>query len=166
MSERRPARSQTLPSSEVALLRSLTKRQRNARSLALFENGWTLQSIGDAFEPPIRRSTVKYWIQTASIEDNVDVPIPNPKFKTPKGGYQRKKPPSPGISSSDEARLGQLAPLARSYRAGMASTHPAALANQEFNALVHELADQNVTPAEIARAANVTFRAIARRLGR
>lgn len=166
MSEnRRPARSQTLPEEEVALLRSLYKAERNVRAAQLFEEGWTLQSIGNAFEPPIRRSTVKYWVETAKAK-NVDVPTPTPNYKTPKGGYQRKKPESPGIDVPTQELLAQLSPIARTYRAGMPSGHSATLANNQYNELIHDLAAQNVTPAEIAKAANVTFRSIARRLGR
>lgn len=168
MSEsRRPARSQTLPEDEVALLRSLNKKDRNVRAAQLFSEGWTLQSIGNAFEPPIRRSTVKYWVETAPAQSKIiDVPTQSPTYKTPSGGYQRKKPVSPGIDVPTQERLAQLAPLARQYRSGMSSTSLYTSANDEYNELIHELASQNVTPAEIAKAANVTFRSIARRLGR
>jgi hypothetical protein len=168
MSEiRRPARSQTLPEDESALLRSLNKKDRNVRASQLFHEGWTLQSIGNAFEPPIRRSTVKYWVETAPAKsDVIDVPTQSPTYKTPSGGYQRKKPLSPGIAPEYEQRLAQLSPLARQYRSGMSSTSLYASANDEYNEIIHDLAAQNVTPAEIAKAANVTFRSIARRLGR
>jgi hypothetical protein len=48
----------------------------------------------------------------------------------------------------------------------MSSTSLQSQANQEFNELIHQLDSADVTTAEIARASNVTFRAIARRLGR
>jgi hypothetical protein len=48
----------------------------------------------------------------------------------------------------------------------MSSTSQQAIANEEFNKLVYELYANNVTTSEIAKAANVTFRAIARRLGK
>lgn len=168
MSEnRRPARSQTLPEDEALLLRSLSRKDRNVRAAQLFNEGWTLQSIGNAFNPPIRRSTVKYWVETASKSKSIDVPTtPAPNYKTPKGGYQRKKPQSPGIDVPTQERLAYLAPMARQYRSGMPSGHSATVANVEYNELIHDLASQNVTPAEIAKAANVTFRSIARRLGR
>ena len=168
MSEnRRPARSQTLPKEEVAFLRSLYKKDRNVRARYLFDQGWTLQSIGDAFDPPIRRSTVRYWVETADVDVPIPMPqAPTPKYKTPKGGYVAKKPKSPGIDVPTQQRLAYLSPLAKQYRSGMVSDHIAARSNDEYNRIIQDLAAENVTPAEIAKAANVSFRSIARRLGR
>lgn len=166
--DRRPAREQGLPSDEVDVLnfKCVTKAQRNCRARQLFEAGWTLQSIGDAYTPSIRRSTVKYWVENGDLKHRLQIPVPSPFYTTKKSGYQRLKPPSPGISTADQQRLARLAPLARQYRSGMPSTSLFATSNQEFNDLIKELSDQNVTTAEIARASNVTFRAIARRLGK
>lgn len=164
MQERRPAREQSLPQEEVELLRSLYRNDRNVRAHLLFKQGWTLQTIGDVFDPPVRRSTVKYWVDNAKLPRILPVDVPNPHFKTPKGGYQRKKPLSPGITPEDQQRLAHLAPIAKTYRSGMASTSLQSISNDEFDRLIKELHDADVTTAEIARAANVTFRAIARRL--
>jgi aminopeptidase-like protein len=46
----------------------------------------------------------------------------------------------------------------------MPAGHPYAKANEEMNTLVLELRDNDVSIADIARAAQVTHRAIARRL--
>lgn len=166
MTERRPAREQTLPQEEVLLLRSLVRNDRNVRAHLLFKQGWTLQTIGDAFEPPVRRSTVKYWVDSAKMPKYDHVDVPNPEFKTPKGGYQRKKPVSPGIQPQEAQELARLAPIARQYRSGMTSTSLYFEANEQFDQLIRDLSASNVTTAEIARASNVTFRAIARRLGK
>lgn len=166
MEERRPARDQSLPQEEVILLRSLVRNDRNVRAHLLFKQGWTLQTIGSAFEPPVRRSTVKYWVDNAKLPKYPAVDVPNPYFKTPVGGYQRKKPISPGITPEDQQRLAHLAPIAKTFRSGMASTSLQSISNDEFDALIRELHDADVTTAEIARAANVTFRAIARRLSK
>jgi predicted DNA-binding protein YlxM (UPF0122 family) len=48
----------------------------------------------------------------------------------------------------------------------MASTSLSGQANEEFNELIHSLYEKDVKIAEIAQAANVTNRAIARRLGK
>jgi uncharacterized protein YukE len=48
----------------------------------------------------------------------------------------------------------------------MSSNHPYAKANQEMNEIVRSLKDHDVSIADIARAANVTHRAIAKRLER
>jgi hypothetical protein len=85
--------------------------------------------------------------------------------KPPKG-YQPKKPKSPGIPKETQERLRYLAPLARYYRSGMASTSLNGSANEEMNEIVLDLYNKNVKIAEIAKAAGVTNRAIARRLGK
>jgi biotin operon repressor len=46
----------------------------------------------------------------------------------------------------------------------MPSGHPYAQANDEMNNIVTQLRDNDVSIADIARAANVTHRAIARRV--
>jgi len=167
MSERIPARAQVLPKEEVALLNSLVKKQeRNQRASELYSAGWTLQAIGDAFTPPARRSTVKYWVDTASQAHTTRKTVPSPSLENIKGRYVRKTPVSPGISSADQGRLAELAPLARQYRSGMSSLSYPAVANDEYNELIKRLFSNYVTIAEISRAAGVTFRAIARRLGR
>lgn len=164
--ERRSARDVDLPEEEKSTLAvdCDTKAKRNCRARQLFEAGWTLRAIGEAFTPPYRRSTVKYWVQQGDYVYRINVPVSIPNVRPT--GYRRKKPVSPGIPATTQQRLAYLAPLARYYRSGMASTSLNAQANQEFSSLVHELFSGNVTIAEIAKASNVTFRAIARRLGR
>jgi hypothetical protein len=166
-SPRRPARDEGLPATEKAILLSLTtKNERNCRARQLFESGWTLRAIGEAYSPPVRRSTVKYWVENGDVLYALhQKPVQPPNEPAPTG-YQRKTPISPGISPADESRLAYLAPLARQYRSGMSSTSLQFQANQEFNELIRQLDNVDVTTAEIARASNVTFRAIARRLGR
>ena len=166
-SPRRPARDEGLPSTEKAILLSLTtKNERNCRARQLFESGWTLRAIGEVYTPPVRRSTVKYWVENGDVRYAIQQKPVQPPNEPAPSGYQRKTPVSPGISQVDEARLAYLAPLARQYRSGMSSTSLQFQANQEFNELISQLDSVDVTTAEIARASNVTFRAIARRLGR
>jgi hypothetical protein len=166
------AREQTLPQSEIDLLNEVkkSKYRRNWRAKQLYDVGWTLQAIGDAFTPPIRRSTVQYWVQTAHKPANaLNVNVPNPWEETdgrPVKGYQRKTAISPGISPEDQERLAYLAPLARLFRSGMASTSVSGVANDEFNQLIRSLYEKDVKISEIAVASNVTNRAIARRLGK
>jgi hypothetical protein len=166
------AREQNLPQSEIDLLNEVkkSKYRRNWRAKQLFDLGWTLQAIGDAFEPPIKRSTVQYWVQNAHKPANaLTSPVPTPwadSDSRPIKGYQRKTAVSPGISEADQARLAYLAPLARQYRSGMASTSLSGQANDEFNELIRALYEKDVKVSEIALASNVTNRAIARRLGK
>jgi len=167
--ERRLARDLDLPEEEKRVLREEcnSKGRRNCRAKQLYQEGWTLRAIGDAFEPPFQRSTVRYWVEQGDLINRINFPIPTPHTDdaSPKG-YQRKKPVSPGIAQGDQETLARLAPVARYYRSGMSQSSQQAIANQEFNKLVYELYANNVTISEIAKASNVTFRAIARRLGK
>ena len=158
---RRAARNQPLPSSETAELRSLNPPQLYDRCAALFNAGWTLQAIGDALLPPRSRSTVRSWVQ----RPHQSLPtVPVPTLRTPPT-YVPRRAPSPGITPSELATIQALAPQARQYRAGMPSTSTPAVSNSELTQLVRHLHSQNVSIPELARAANVTYRAMARRLG-
>ena len=162
---RRSARNQPLPLSEVNLLNSLDYDHAVLRVKQLFDEGWTLQAIGDAFTPPKGRSSVKAWVDRPTPEHvHVDVPIPNPEYATPRNGYQRKTPKSPGVPADVQANLRVLAPVARGYRHRMPAGHPVARANTEFDEIIKDLHAHYVSVADIARAAQVTHRAIARRL--
>jgi hypothetical protein len=164
--KRRPARKQDLPKVEVDLLLSLYDDQFYTRVLSLYEAGWPLQSIGNAFTPPRRRSTVKFWATRKHEHSPLDKPVPVPKLKTGPRGYVSRRPVSPGISSVDRARIEQLAPLARRYRSKMTPDSPQALANDELTEICLRLVATNVTVNQLAAAAGVTYRAMARRLGR
>lgn len=167
--ERRYAREQSLPSEEADFLASLNHLRRRARVKQLYNQGWTLQAIADALlqnqKTAPTRSTVHYWVTNAPSDEKIASygfpPAPKPREVAT---YQRKTPISPGITPSQAEELERLAPLAREFRSGMASTSAQAVANDNFDALIRELYNQNVTIAEIARAANVTHRAISRRL--
>jgi len=165
---RQYARDQKLPPQEVELLGTLTQRQLKYRAKQLYDVGWTLQAIGAAFSPPFGRSTIQYWVKTASQTNVTQNPVPTP-WETdtpPPKGYQRKTPLSPGIPVDVQKKLATLSQEARLFRSGMASTSLPALANVEFNLLIQSLYNEHVTISEIARASNVTNRAIARRLGK
>jgi hypothetical protein len=164
--KRRPARKQELPKAEASLLSSLFDDQLYTRVLALFDAGWPLQSIGNAFEPPRRRSTVKFWATRTHQHSPLETPIPTPKLKTAQRGYISRRPVSPGINDTDLTRIEQLSPLARRYRSKMTPNSPQALANEELTEICLRLVATNVTVNELANAAGVTYRAMARRLGR
>ena len=163
---RRSARLQSLPDKEVTFINSLSGPNLHKRASALYCAGWTLASIGDALEPTRTRSTIKSWVDRYPNPNPklLDVDIPIPRLRTPEGGYQRLTPPSPGVPLSTQERLQQLAPQARLFRHRMPAGHPYAQANQEMNELVLQLRANDVSIADIARAAQVTHRAIARRL--
>jgi hypothetical protein len=171
--DREYARERPLPLDEVELLTTMGKKERYYRAKQLFDAGWTLQSIGNAFDPVQKRSTVQYWTSQANLKFDTNKRVPSPwggfvdaPMPKPIRGYQLKKPKSPGIPKETQERLRYLAPLARYYRSGMSSTSLNGLANSEMNEIVQDLYNKNVKIAEIAKAAGVTSRAIARRLGK
>ena len=163
---RRSARDLPLPSSEALILKTLPRRELLTRVHQLYSAGWTLNSIGQAFSPAKGRSSIKAWVDQAHLDSPIETPIPIPTHKTHKDGYQRLTPVSPGVPEYIQARLREIAPQARLYRHRMSSNHPYAKANQEMNEIVRSLKDHDVSIADIARAANVTHRAIAKRLER
>lgn len=173
MENREYAREVPLPDDEANFLRTVGKKQRQYRAKQLFDAGWTLQAIGNAFTPPANRSTVQYWTAQGNPKYETPRPVPSPwggfvdaPMPRPPKGYQPKRPKSPGIPLDTQERLRYLAPLARYYRSGMASTSLNGSANEEMNEIVQDLYNKNVKIAEIAKAAGVTNRAIARRLGK
>jgi hypothetical protein len=163
---RRLARELPLPQSEVLLLQTLDRRQLLTRVHALYNEGWTLSAIGSAFTPPKGRSTVQAWVDQNHTSSPVDVPIPSPTHKTPKNGYQRLTPKSPGVPPITAEELRRLAPIAKQYRSRTPSSSRPAIANALMDQIVKDLRANNVSIADIARAAGVTHRAIAKRLGR
>jgi hypothetical protein len=165
---RRPARNQPLPQEEADFLNALDHDARISRVYELYSAGWTLQAIGDALIPSRPRSTVRSWLLRFELPGDrkiMDAPIPRPDYKTGLGGYIRKRPISPGIHSDEAALIRDLAPIARTYRAKMPSNSSAAVANDQLTAICIRLHSTGVTVRELANAASVTYRAMAKRLG-
>ena len=163
MSNRRAARKQDLPESEARLLNKLFDDELATRLNDLFQAGWTLQAMGKAFDPPRGRSTVRSWMVRRYTSSPVEPAIPRPKAPR---GYVSRRPVSPGISADDLSRIKALAPLARTYRSKMDPGSPQAIANLSLTELCLSLSERNVTVKELAEATGVTYRAMARRLGR
>jgi hypothetical protein len=163
---RRSARLQELPAGEILHLRSLNDVDLLKRVASLFSVGWTLAAIGRAFAPAKGRSTIKAWVDRSHQYPDVSdsTPLPSPKHKTDGKGYQRKTPRSPGVPSDVAYRLRELSPIAKNYRARMPSSTEEFRANREMDRIVQDLKDNDVSTADIAKAANVTHRAIAKRV--
>jgi hypothetical protein len=171
MSERRSARNQFLPPEEVSRLNDLNQDELIKRVYDLYHQGWTLQAIGDALTPPRPRSTVRSWLlryQLPTERDLIDAPtnLPVPEYKTPLGGYQPRKQPSPGILPDELDLIRELAPIARTYRAKMSSNSLAAVSNDQLTAICIRLNQTGVSVRELAEAAGVTYRAMVKRLGK
>ena len=156
---RKSARNQALPKDEQEFLSSLSGTDLKLRARRLYEAGWTLSAIGNPINKS--RSTVRFWVNNVpALRSSVDRPVPTPEDRS----YVHKKPANPGISPSEAARLAYLAPIARKYRARLAPSHPATIANEELSELSHALHANHVPIQEIADAAGVTYRAMYRRI--
>lgn len=166
---RRPARGQSIPLPEVEFLRTLKdQRDIDVRCLVLYQAGWPLRSIGEALPHPRPRSTVRTWVERAHLYSRPDIlehTPPSPTLVTP-DVYVPRRPVSPGISEFDRDRLRTLGPLAKTFRAKMSPNHPARLANNWLTELTKDLHADGVSVQELADATGVTYRAMAKRLGK
>lgn len=162
---RRSARGQSLPSYEIDLLQSLQGFELYQRARTLYQSGWTLRSIGEAFDPPRARSTIRYWINSptpiaSAYNDMPTTPIPTLQTEANKP----KKPRRP-LTAAEASRISTLAPSARKYRATMKPGHASAKSNRELTELCVRLHhEERVTIGDLADAANVSYRAMARRV--
>ena len=164
---RHPARNQVLPSIEADLLNSLSGYSLHLRVRDLYEQGWTLRSIGDAMIPKRPRSTIRYWI-TKPLPIAGAMPPTFPVATAPVPVQVRSKTPKPRrhMTPAEKSRVFHLAPVARRFRASMSPAHPAALANAELSDLVVRLYRDNVPIRDLATVAGVSYRAMARRIER
>ena len=166
---RRPARGQSIPIPEVEFLRTLKdQRDIDVRCLVLYQAGWPLRSIGEALPHPRPRSTVRTWVERAHLHSRPDTfnhPAPSPTLVTP-DVYVPRRPVSPGISEEDRSKLETLGPHAKTFRSKMSPNHPARLANLWLTDLTKELHADGVSVQELADATGVTYRAMAKRLGK
>lgn len=165
--ERRPARGQNLPGHEVTLLQELKGVALHQRCALLYTQGWTLDSIGKSLNPPRPRSTVRVWVtaQLPALDKNTE-PATAPTYPARAAKTPRPRRVSPGIPEDTRERIAYLAPTARRYRARVAPFSAPAMANAELSHICRTLHGNGVTIRELATAAGVTYRAMARRLGR
>jgi len=165
MTSRRAARGQSLPGYEVEYITGLEGYHLYLRARELYQSGWTLRSIGEAFNPPRTRSTVRYWVtaQTPIASAFSDHPLPPvPRLVTP---TPAPLTPRRHLTVAEHDEVAELAPIARKYRATMHPDHKAALANVTLTALCRALHHgERVTIRELADAAGVSYRAMARRV--
>lgn len=164
---RRSARNQKLPIYESNLLQNLTGYQLYARAKTLYDAGWTLRAIGESLTPPRARSTVRYWIVSADLTPigsvYTDLPTaPVPTLATPASrGLKPRRP----LTTVEFTRIKELAPSARRYRATMKPGHRSAQANNELTEMCVRLHHEDrVTIKDLAEAAGVSYRAMARRV--
>lgn len=169
---------QVIPPEERLFLRELSKLDRMSRVRQLYQAGWTLAAIGNAFNPPKQRSTIYSWV-TAPPRTNTLPPPPSPSSSSSLSTFSaaeksrlaptreyRRTPVSSAISAKDLSEIQYLSPLAQRYRARANPTGIYAESNIRLTSLCERLYSEGVTVTELAKAASVTYRAMARRLGR
>lgn len=183
-----------LPEGECVYLRTLSGAPLKSRARALYDLGWSLAAIAEAWDPPKQRSSVRSWVfanvpaphtqpplppspssfsssssSIAAAEKSDPAPNPNPtsktktKTKVPRRVYD---PSSPRVTPAQKKKISTLAPLARRYRARTPYGGTYAKANRELTDLCKKLYYSGASVRELSLAAGVTYRAMARRLGR
>lgn len=158
----------SLPYDELVFLESLDEESRYARFKALWENGWSLASIGLSLTPPRPKTTIHFWISRAP-EQTQFRPLPVPPEITPAKNSPaptRLRTISPMVPADLKPKLQQLAALAQRYRARCAPDSPQALANEELTTIARTLRSMGVPTVDIAEAAGVSYRAMAKRLSK
>lgn len=166
---RRAARGQALPpeiQSFVKMLHDLDRQAFYNYARDLYLQGWPLRAIAEPVNPLASRSTVKSWVNKADPTTPPEPETVRPTLVTPEVPTPSAKSLSPGILPAEAQRIKELAPIARLFRASMHPKHAAAQANRELTDLTMRLHETGVTIPELAAAAGVTYRAMARRLGK
>ena len=161
--------SPTLPADEIAFLDALPQHLMQARLAMLHRAGWSLSTIGRSFNPPKPKTTIHFWIKNSINDPSLSrraVPAPplsiTAAVPTPRA--PRTRSISPRVPPDLRPRLRELGTLARRYRAKTPSSSPLAQANRELTDLALTLRSRGVSTADIADAAGVSYRAMARRI--
>jgi hypothetical protein len=170
---------QVLPQDECLYLRGLSGTALRARVQELNTAGWSLAAIGNAFDPPRGRSTVRSWTvpPTQSLTPSRPIPSPSSSLSSsliaaaenntpPKRERRVYTPSSPALAAAEKDRIKVVAPLARRYRARANPNGVYASANDELTSIARNAYLRGVAISELAAAAGVTYRAMARRLGK
>jgi len=159
-----------LPNDEVEFLGSLPREEMESRLRALWEAGWSLQILGESLIPPRPKTTIHFWVKRATPTTQIrNIPPPPPKSLTtsvPTRIAPRMRTVSPGVPPAMRPRLRELSALARRYRANTPPSSPYAIANEQLTEMAKNLRMMGVPTADIAEAAGVSYRAMARRLSK
>lgn len=160
-----------LPQSEIdylAVLASTNSKALHSRLRALWEAGWSLSVLGNALSPKRPRATIHYWVRKADVLPQIKE-IPSVEFSKPLTAAllgvvpAKTRTIAPSVTPEVAARLRSLSLQARRYRSRTTEGNKFAVANREFTALVKELRSQGVPAVDIAEAAGISYRAVARR---
>jgi hypothetical protein len=149
-----------LPESEKEFLNSLGPLIPN-RLLALHEAGWSLKELGDSLTPPRPKSTVYNWTKQENsgyTDEKHPVPLPTPNLPM--------RPISPKVPPKLVPELKRLAHLAQRCRAKTPPSSPFRIANDDLTQLATELYLKGVPVQRIAKACEVSPRAMFRRVSK
>lgn len=149
-----------LPEDEINFLNSLGPLVPN-RLLALHQAGWSLKELGDSLQPPRPKSTVYNWIKNETEPYNPqdsDIPLPTPNLPI--------RPVSPKVPPRYVPELKRLSLLAQRCRAKTPPSSPFRVANDQLTVLATDLYLKGVPVDRIAKAAEVSARAMFRRVSR
>ena len=171
-----------LPAAECDFLRVLIGEELYARAKELHSVGWSVTAIANAFDPPKPRSTVHTWLSrphttthtrpipllssSPSLSSSLIAAAENSAQARPKRERRVYTPSSPALTTAEKERIKVVAPLARRYRARANPTGVYASANDELTNLCQAAYRRGAPISELAAAAGVTYRAMARRLGK
>jgi len=162
------SRRPVLPQDELDFLASLDEPSYHARLKALWENGWSLSAIGLSLSPARPKTTIHFWIGRAPTQTQFR-PLPVPPENTPAKNSPaptRLRAVSPSVPHDLRPRLRELSDLAQRYRARCSPDSPQAQANEELTTIARTLRSMGVPTVDIAEAAGVSYRAMAKRLAK
>ena len=156
-----------LPSDEIDFIRSQPHHTQQARLSVLHHAGWTLSALARSLDVP--KTTIHFWIRSATPDPAMQRhPIPAPPLPItsvlPTRYAPRIRSISPKVPPDLRPKLRQLSEMSRRCRAKTPPNSPIALANRELTALAINLRAKGVPTADIADAAGVSYRAMARRI--
>lgn len=158
-----------LPLEEVEFLSTLSIAQRDSRLLLLHEAGWSFAILGRSINRS--KTTIHFWVKNAKRDSTlIQQPVPRPflplKASLPFSKGLRTRSISPKVPPDLRPLLRELSLQSRRYRARTPKNSPLAQANEQLTDLAVRLRLQGVPTADIAEAAGVSYRAMARRIAK
>ncbi len=160
---------QLLPLSEVEFLATLQPNNLKSRLSRLHKAGWSLSILSRSIGVP--KTTIHFWVKNSSFDSTTShIAIPKAvvpiKKLLPLSKGLRTRSLKPKVPPQLVPRLRELSLQSRRYRARTPKGSSAALANTELTQLAVNLRHQGVPTSDIARAAGVSYRAMARRISK
>ena len=157
----------TLPEVEIIHLNGMPNKDLPLRVAQLhYLAGWSFAAISRALGDRITARALRYM--TSSYSPDSPPAEPDPRFPLPPApAYKVQKPRHKvPLTPDEEEKIQNLAPIARRYRASMSPLHAAARANDQLSEIVRACYSRGTSISDLARAAGVSHRAMAKRLGK